>query len=88
MQDFGDVEQLKALFAKFASPVRLKVRYDDSDLGQGIHSFMEFWVKWSLGSQFSSRSSSQVLPLRTKVREHPMPPEGLHSISTRRRALP
>lgn len=47
MQDFGDVEQLKALFAKFASPVRLKVRYDDSDLGQGIHSFIQDFCKLS-----------------------------------------
>ena len=47
MQDFGDVEQLKALFAKFASPVRLKVRYDDSDLGQGIYSFIQDFGKLS-----------------------------------------
>lgn len=41
MSEFGDVEQLKAVFAKFANPVMVKVHYDDSELGQGIYEFSQ-----------------------------------------------
>lgn len=45
MSEFGDVEQLKAVFAKFANPVKIKVRYDDSELGQGIYEFRQKFGK-------------------------------------------
>lgn len=41
MSEFGDVKQLEAVFAKFTDPVRIKVYYDDSELGQGIYEFRQ-----------------------------------------------
>ena len=64
--------------ARYAPSLRLQKRLK-------IHTKIgQFILLPLLNAQFSSFSSIQVLPLRMNVSEHPIPPDWLQIIKTRR----